>query len=58
MNTREFVQDAVGRTLAQYDERFAAVAKSGDYHDLTNTPPQGEDIQEISNAEIDEIIFG
>lgn len=58
MNTKEFVQDTVGRALAGYDERFAAVATSGSYNDLSDTPPQGEDIQPITNAEIDEIIYG
>lgn len=58
METREFVGNTVQRALGKYDERFSAVAKSGSYNDLTDTPQQSEDIQEISNAEIDEIIFG
>lgn len=57
MNTKEFVQDAVGRALAQYDGRFSAVAKSGSYNDLSDVP-QHEDIQPISEAEIDEIVYG
>lgn len=38
MNTEEFVQNTVQRTLSKYDERFSTVAESGSYDDLSNKP--------------------
>lgn len=38
MNTKEFVQNTVQRTLSKYDERFSTVAESGSYDDLSNKP--------------------
>ena len=38
MNTEEFVQNTVSRTLSKYDERFSTVAESGSYDDLSDKP--------------------